>query len=164
MLEQFEKTEDPSIANSLAHICSLAPGSITDLARAVRIAERTVTREPKNPAYLNTLGAALYRAGRFKEAVERLEEAITTSQDKQGSPSDWLFLAMANHDLGNDDEARKRLDQAIRWIDARIPKNSDGTGVAPGLTWSQVLELQILLREARSEVADLNFPADPFAP
>ena len=32
--------------------------------------------EAEKPDFLNTLGAALYRAGRFEEAIRRLQEGI----------------------------------------------------------------------------------------
>ena len=35
---------------------------------------------------------------------------------KGGHASDWLFLAMAHHKLGNRDEARKWYDRAVGWL------------------------------------------------
>jgi hypothetical protein len=42
--------------------------------------------------FLKTVAAALYRAGRFEDAIRRLEEWI---QLKSGTsePRDWVFLA-----------------------------------------------------------------------
>jgi Flp pilus assembly protein TadD len=34
---------------------------------------------------------------------------------------DWLFLAMAHEKLGNRDEARKRYDQAVEWLEKNGP-------------------------------------------
>src|SRR3712207_7156044 len=50
---------------------------------------------------LHALGAALYRAGRYEEAVERLRES-----DEVGwfGPVNWLVLALAHHRLGQPDE------------------------------------------------------------
>ena len=40
-----------------------------------------------------------------------------TQDDDEGTPTDWLFLAMAEQQLNHTDEAGARLDQATRWID-----------------------------------------------
>ena len=52
------------------------------------------------------LGAALYRAGRYREAIETLEK---TDRLDAGSPSAQAFLAMAHHQLGQKEQARAVL-------------------------------------------------------
>ena len=102
---------------------------------------------------MNTLGAALYRAGRFAEALRRLEEGI---QERKGvsSEADWVFLAMAHHRLGHHAEARRWLD---RFRDRR-------PSLASNAFWVE-LEIRLLRAEAEAVVlGDPNFPADPFAP
>jgi hypothetical protein len=59
---------------------------------------------------LNTLGAALHRAGRFQEAISRLEEGIR-KRDGTSLPQDWAFLSMAHQRLGHRREARRWLDR-----------------------------------------------------
>ena len=121
----------------------------------VRLAELAVNGapEPLKGAILNTLGAALYRAGRFAEAVRRLEEGIQQSKGVSRE-ADWVFLAMAHHRLGHHDEARRWLD---RFRDRR-PR------LAPSAFWGE-LEIRLLRAEAEAVVHwDPIFPADPFAP
>ncbi len=65
---------------------------------------------PTKPYYLSTLGAALYRAGRFDDAIRRLDEAIRL-RGGESLPTDWAFLAMAHHRLGHHAEARRWLDR-----------------------------------------------------
>ncbi|MDB5314048.1 MAG: hypothetical protein JWO38_8250, partial [Gemmataceae bacterium] len=36
-----------------------------------------------------------------------------------------FFLAMAQWELGNKDESRKRYDQAVKWMDEHQPKNDE---------------------------------------
>ena len=57
---------------------------------------------------LNTLGAVLYRAGRFEEAVRQLKRSVEV-HGAGGTPYDALFLAMAHHQLGHADQARRWL-------------------------------------------------------
>jgi tetratricopeptide (TPR) repeat protein len=87
---------------------------------------------------LNTLGAALYRAGRFDEALRRLGESIR-GQGGEGKPQDWVFLAMAHHRRGNREEARRWLD---RFRDYRLSEN-------PARFWEEV-EIRLLRREAEA--------------
>ena len=102
--------------------------------------------------YLNTLGAALYRAGRFDEAIRRLEEAIRL-RGGDGLPQDWAFLAMAHHRLGHRDEAR-------RWLD-RLRDHQPSTD--PDQFWNE-LEIRLLRSEAEAVILyDPVFPDDPFA-
>jgi eukaryotic-like serine/threonine-protein kinase len=155
LLSRFNKTTDPELANSVAWSCVLAPGSVTDIESPVRLAEMAVkdTVDPgQRHVTLNTLGAALYRAGRFELAASRLNEAI----DARGGledPLDWPFLAMAHHRLGHRDEARRWLDR----FHTRQP-TADNRDF-----WSEA-EIRLLRIEAEAVVLyDPVFPADPFA-
>jgi tetratricopeptide (TPR) repeat protein len=100
----------------------------------------------KTSSRLNTLGAALYRAGKFNAAVQRLNKAIK-EEGKGGTAWDWLFLAMAHHRLGHAAEAKQWLAKAVQWIEkASNPKPDKAAGTP--LPWDQRLELKVLRREA----------------
>jgi tetratricopeptide (TPR) repeat protein len=102
--------------------------------------------------YLNTLGTALYRTGRFEDAIHRLEEGI---QLRGGSelPQDWVFLAMAHHRLGHRDLARRYL-ESLR----SRPQSTN-----PAQFWDE-LEIRLLTSEAEAMILyDPIFPANPFA-
>jgi len=121
----------------------------------VRLAEVALNaiRPAQKHLVLNTLGAALYRAGRFEDAIRRLEEGIQLRGGGQGNPFDWLFLAMAHHRLGHREEAR-------RWLD-RL-RDYQPTGSPDQFT--QELELRLVRSEAEALILyDPIFPADPFA-
>jgi hypothetical protein len=141
-------------ANDVARSSVMAASEEPNLSETVRLAERAVdgVSELEKANNLNTLGAALYRAGRFAEAVRRLDEGI---QERKGvsTEADWVFLAMAHHRLGHHDEARRWLD---RFRDRR--PNLD-----PSAFWGE-LEIRLLRAEAEAVVLwDPIFPADPFA-
>jgi tetratricopeptide (TPR) repeat protein len=102
---------------------------------------------------LNTLGAALYRAGRYDEAIRRLEEAIQARPGGQGIPSDWLLLAMAHHRLGHRELAR-------RWLE-RLADYPTSEGIS-GFWYD--LDMRLLRSEAEALILyDPVFPDDPFA-
>jgi tetratricopeptide (TPR) repeat protein len=154
LLDRFRKTTDPDTANQVAWSLVLAPGMVTDKAGPVRLAEIAVkgfAAEQKSQG-LNTLGAALYRASRFEEAIRRLEEGIRL-QNGTSLPQDWTFLAMAHHRLGHRDESRRWLDQLRGY-----QPSAD-----PGQFWNE-LEIRLLRSEAEAAILiDPIFPADPFA-
>jgi tetratricopeptide (TPR) repeat protein len=155
MLDRFRMTTHPGIANNVAWSSALAVGEEPNLRETVRLAELGVSGAPddQKAANLNTLGAALYRAERYEEAVRRLEEGI---QKKKGvsDEADWVFLAMAHHRLGHYDEAR-------RWLDRFRDRKPS---LAPNAFWEE-LEIRLLRAEAEAVVLwDKIFPADPFAP
>src|SRR5262249_32102425 len=101
---------------------------------------------------VTTLGAALYRAGRYDQAIGRLEEAIR-ARGGQGRPRDWAFLALAHHRLGHRAEARGWL----RRLREHRPSED------PARFWDE-LEIRLLRSEAEAVVLDdPAFPDDPFA-
>jgi tetratricopeptide (TPR) repeat protein len=154
LLDRFRMTTDPMTAYIVAWQSVMAAVEEPDLSETVRQAELAVNGAPEDDTRLNTLGAALYRAGRFAEAVHRLEEAI---QKRRGFSTwaDWVFLAMAQHRLGHHDEAR-------RWLDRF--RDSSSRFDAQGTVWSQ-LAIRQLRAEAEAVVLwDPIFPAVPFAP
>ena len=92
----------------------------------VRLARELSDEAPSNFFRRNTLGAALYRAGRYEEAIKELEAAraanlaervdtlsqyydrlirIPISRTPEGRAQDWAFLAMANARLNRRSEA-----------------------------------------------------------
>ena len=164
MLERFDKTEDRSTSTIVLNACTLAPGAVADLARAVRLAEKAVALDPKDSGSHEVLGRTLYRAGRTEEAVKRLGEAVAIG-DKTGNVWHWLFLAMAHHDLGHADEARAWLGKAAGWIDRELAKPSSESPGGSGLSWDQRLGLPLLRQEAEALIRGgrpLDLPANVF--
>jgi Flp pilus assembly protein TadD len=94
-----------------------------DSRQAVALARRNVEAAPAEGGLWNTLGAAQYSAGNWKEAVTALEKSMELG--KGGNSFDWFFLAMAYRQLGETDKARKWFDQAVAWMDKNHPKNEE---------------------------------------
>jgi tetratricopeptide (TPR) repeat protein len=159
LLDRFGPTTHPGTANTAAWSGSLAPGVDTHLEALVRLAELAVNGVPAAQSnadlletYLNTLGAALYRAGRFEEAIRRLEEGIKL-RNGTGIPQYWPFLAMAHHRLGHRDQAHRYLES----LRSHQPRT------VPNWFWIEV-RIRLLRSEAEALILyDPIFPADPFA-
>jgi tetratricopeptide (TPR) repeat protein len=80
MLKRFAKTRAPETAHFVAWTCALAPKVLADLTPGWRSMRLNST--PYWTQYAQGLGAILYRAGRFDEAVRELEEVDLL--EKQG--------------------------------------------------------------------------------
>jgi tetratricopeptide (TPR) repeat protein len=150
LFTRFGKVTSPDEADLAAWYCVLAADALPDLNAPVRMAEMALAacHPIQKRAVLNTVGAALYRAGRFDEAIQRLEESVR-EQGGAGVPQDWAFLAMAHWKKGNGEAARRWLDK-LRSYNPGVP-----AGFVP-----EAVEIEILRREAETLVRD-SPPARP---
>ncbi len=101
--------------NNLAWRLAVKSASSLDLERAVKLSFRAVELAPGAATYLNTRGVALYRSGRFAEALSDLEKSLAKGYGRSDA-WDLFFLAMAHHRLGHREIARQCLDRAIEWV------------------------------------------------
>ena len=103
------KTEGPT--NYAVMTCMLAPDAVADWKVPLQLAEAALVQNPKSNTAHFLLGALLYRAGRFEEALQRLTEAERTypPDDDKLHPIaiNWLFLALTHHSLRHVAEAKK---------------------------------------------------------
>jgi tetratricopeptide (TPR) repeat protein len=120
--------------------------------RALRVAESACRLAPNHGGFLNTLGVAQYRAGKYQEAVATLKRSDQlNAQPRVGSiPADLAFLALAQYRLGRTEETRAALG---RLREAMVKPQ-----------WANDAENQGFLHEAETIELDRVFPADPFAP
>ncbi len=160
---RFERARDTYTLNYLAWTCTLAPGAVKDPEDPVRWASDAVALSPRSPVLLKTLGATLYRAGRFEEAVRRLEEATEIAGD-DGADLSRLFLAMSHARAGRLGPARTWLARAVAAAERPTkPEPAVPAGTVP-LAWQNEIEFSLLLREAEALVLTTDIPDDPFAP
>jgi WD40 repeat protein/tetratricopeptide (TPR) repeat protein len=155
MLDHLSESAAPELVHAVAWRCVLGPDGSADLEQPVRLAERAVKAAPnemRRGDYLNTLGAALYRAGRLDAAIERLDEAVGL-KGASPHPTDFAFLAMAHHRLGHHAEAG-------RWLG---PLRDHRPSADPNDFWRE-LEIRLLRDETEALVLyDPVFPKDPFS-
>jgi serine/threonine-protein kinase len=154
LLAQFGTATDPYVAERTARACLLLSAPGDELCQAVTLAERAVGVDPSKypgvyPYFLFAQGLAEYRQ-------ERWERTISLMRGKASQvfgPAPRLVLAMALHQSGQVDEARKTLAAAIRahdWSAEKVGNQDD---------WIY----HVLRREAERLVqADLpEFPEGP---
>jgi hypothetical protein len=111
-------------------------GNHDDYLLASRWAEEAMRLNPEYYDIVNTMGVALYRVGRYQEALETLHrsEQLRARTPFGRRPSAIAFLAMAHHQLGHRDEARAYLEKT------RAMMKTD--------PWANNVELRMFLREA----------------
>jgi WD40 repeat protein/tetratricopeptide (TPR) repeat protein len=160
---RFGRARDAHTCYHLARTCSLAPDAIADREDPVRWAAATVAARQRDPDALNTLGAALNRAGRCHEAARNLEQAIAI-RGREGNIVDQLLLAIAYAGSGRPDAARTWLAKALTARERLIARASPTESPRFVPNWAYEIEIEWLSREARALILDnAVFPADPFA-
>jgi serine/threonine protein kinase/WD40 repeat protein len=133
-IDQFRRAveADPNDAlacNNLAWYCLTAPESLRDVNAALPLAEtavRLATTPSEGAIYRNTLGLAYYRAGRFREAVDCLEQNLNEQQDSELA-FDLYLLAMSCHKLHEPARARDYQVWANRWVESRAKRDPHTT-------------------------------------
>jgi hypothetical protein len=116
------------IANDVAWNCSLAEGAVANPAAVVALAERAVAAQPRDWGGLNTLAAALLRAGRTTDSIAKPEESVRLCPPGSDRAQSELLLAIAHSRLGQIAEARYRLNAAATMTDrTRAPAAACGT-------------------------------------
>jgi WD40 repeat protein/tetratricopeptide (TPR) repeat protein len=137
LVKEHAGEDDEEICNTLAWVCSLAPGAVDDWAVPLRWA-KYLDAQQKDYNMMNTSGALHYRAGRLDEALKRLTAAVEKNS-KVGTPHDWVFLALVELRQGHADAAQ-------RWL-AKLQADPDGD---KELERRSQLELNLLRREAEA--------------
>jgi serine/threonine protein kinase len=154
MRERFDDRKNVIETVFLAHACVLAPGALADPAEVVRLAkERLALTPPPSEHYawsVHVLALAHYRAGQYDLAVECLTKDPNPWTFGQNQVLNWLVRGLAEHKRGHAAAARRWLDQATNWIQARsrgLP-GAGGQVIPPNWLWRDWLLVQQLQREA----------------
>jgi tetratricopeptide (TPR) repeat protein len=89
------------------------PGQVVELAKLIAGAK------PEDHEVWNALGILLYHASHWNDAVAALHQSM--KMRKGGDALDWLFMAMAQGQLGNKAEARRWYDKSVRVLEKMRP-------------------------------------------
>jgi WD40 repeat protein len=142
--------EAPTVKPGIASLaCSLAGDSGVAPARVVALAEEAPRARQPAQVYLISrmvLGVALYRAGRYEEALRQVKE------DRPENPltlGGCFCRAMAQHHLGQTREAQQTLREATAALERILHRGFD----QPRIEWRGQLQLMLLRREAEATLA-----------
>jgi serine/threonine protein kinase len=143
----FRNSRDRNELHWTVWSCVLAPEAVDDYSQLIELARRGHNLAPNDVTMTQALGAALYRAGQYDEALEKLAKADSASADPNSSSlcARW-FLAMTCEKLGNHASARQWYKRAeVETIDA-LAKGD--TTMQQQVTWDRRLALELLRAEA----------------
>jgi tetratricopeptide (TPR) repeat protein len=110
--------DEAVVCNALAWYLVTGPEELRDADEAVTLAARAVRLAPGKSTYTNTLGVALYRAGRYDEAVPHLRRSL---RETDPPAHDLFFLAMCYFKLGDAQAALDFHSQAVYWMGEHAP-------------------------------------------
>jgi serine/threonine protein kinase/WD40 repeat protein/tetratricopeptide (TPR) repeat protein len=112
LLERYQQTGNLAATR----LCVLHPDRVIEPRRALQLAIRGVELNPDRAWFWETLGLAHYRAGDWKAAVAACQKAMPL-RAQSGSLEEWRFvLAMAQWQLGDQEQARRSYDQGLDWL------------------------------------------------
>ena len=101
--------------NNVAWLLATGPQPLRDSKTAVEFAQRAIAdkslTQELRAMFLNTLGVALLRDSRIQEAIEILEESLSTQND-DSKPFDLYFLSICSSRTGDHAKARRYFEEA----------------------------------------------------
>jgi eukaryotic-like serine/threonine-protein kinase len=117
--------KNADVHNNLAWwLATFQEPRLRDPARAVELARKAVELAPQDGRFWITLGAAHYRAGDWKAAIEALTRSMELAPGRNES-FNTFFLAMAHWQLGDKPQARSWYDKAVPWMEKNQPKDDE---------------------------------------
>jgi tetratricopeptide (TPR) repeat protein len=159
MLAHFSSSLSPEAVDITPWTCIQIPDGLDDWSRLVQLTEKTLAADRDNGDRLATLGAVLYRAGRFQEAARRLTEAeaafLKAKDPAKTMAYTCLFLAMTQKRLGHAEQAKEWLAKAVREIDQPSPERAK-----INQAWNRRLTLGLLRRETEALVGTADNKTD----
>jgi serine/threonine-protein kinase len=142
-------------AYHVARACTLAPDSVADAAAPARVSTAELSAFRSQFWALTEKGALQVRAGRGKQAVPNLMQSLKAELKPGAAVVNWLWLSLAQHTLGNPDEANRWLKKADAWL-GLLGKEFPVSADLVGLHRHNWLEAQILRNEARSRLSRIG--------
>ncbi len=136
-------------------VCTLIPLT-PSLAEDLKIASAPIDRElgqARSDAWsLTEQGAILCRNGQISEALGKFDQSLQAEPRPGAAVLNWLWLALAHHQARDEDQARRYLSKAKKWLD---PLGNDFPNHADllGLHRHNWLEAQILRKEVEQRLA-----------
>ena len=147
MLFEYGQSNDPITLNTLAWTFLLEP-STEEITDVIPVAEKAAGSQRFE--FLNTLGAVYLRAGKYDSAIETLRQSIAAQDsddsDPPGNVYDWLLLSLAYSSKSDINQAQVSYDTALRFLSTNDRPSTNSAAES----WSQKLEVEALLREAKS--------------
>jgi len=138
-VERHAASANRAALNNVAWLCALDASAQEHATTALGQVDKALDKTPNN-VYTHTRACLLFRTGRYADARAALTELVA-QPGYRASPYDWLFLAMAQKRLGQDEPARDYLARSVALLTTRAPAE-----------WRQRAELELFRAEAEALV------------
>lgn len=143
-------SEPPKMRTFLAaRATTLAQNSVADFAVAARISAPELQRSKRAFWSLTEQGALKYRAQHYQESITLFEQSLQVEAKPENAILNWLWLALANHKLGQNEEANVWWKKASNWL-AEYKYTMSLDPRKSGIHVHNWLELHILREEVES--------------
>ena len=150
MVDELGATTEEDARFRFAWACAHGPLALNDLTVPLEVASSLVEANPDCAAYQCTLGALLYRAGRYDEAAERLRKATgafaLNPSDQFSTLYPKVLMAMVQWKLGDDTKSRELF--------AEVQANYDDA-VNSASSWNRRATLELFRREAEGLISSV---------
>jgi eukaryotic-like serine/threonine-protein kinase len=153
-LVQTASQASPNDLVWIARIPALAPNDVVKPALLVQLAQQVVAHQPKDCLYQHIVALALYRAGQWDEAVGHCQKSMEFDPNWNSQVLNWLLLAMSHQRMEHSKEARRWLAKVREWMDQGADEAKGAPIEHPMASWSDRLEVRILLRELEALLND----------
>ena len=159
ILLHFGATNDPVVAGRLAEVCLITPCSGLDLEALNHMVDTAVTLGSTNsslPYFQFAKSLAEYRQGHFATAIQWAKKILAPEDIPFRNAEAWIVMAMAQHQLGQLDEARAALAKGIATAEAKLPKLENGD--LGETTWKDWIIAHALMSEAKALIEGASAP------
>lgn len=108
LLKAAQESTDPVVCDRAAKACCLGPADPTQLAVALKLAQKAMETNGKNSnAFRLTLGMVQYNNGNLDDADKTLKDLTNQLKDTRITGTAAYYMAMIRFKEGKQDEARK---------------------------------------------------------
>jgi hypothetical protein len=152
MLREFAATKDPVVAERMTKACLLTAPSPTDMVTLAKMSETAIAAGPDHkfwPYFAFVKGFAEFRQGHFTSARDWIGKALEQQGDRYRTTQAFLVLAMTEHELNQESEARTAFAHATEIIETRMPNLQRGVLDEQWFDW---LIVHLLYDEAKSRL------------
>ncbi|MBV8771453.1 MAG: hypothetical protein JO166_03830, partial [Deltaproteobacteria bacterium] len=150
-------TESAGWINTAAWLCALYPKTPADsLERLIALQHNAVSQFPDSYFFKNTLAGIDCQMG-GKACLNELAASMSMKKsdsslnEPNGTPWDWIFMALAEARAGHLEDARRLLRQAMEHA-SRVVADPLYSDPKYAWGWQDELQIQILRREVEQQI------------
>ena len=147
MRARFAASDDPATIDDIVWLAGWSQDSTTDWESVIKMAEKNVARRPDDWSYRESLGAVLFRGGRYQEAVNVLRNLVAQRKEADITPWTGTFLAMALFNTARKEDAIREHGKARDIMQKHLATRADDNS---SIDWTGRLQYRLLLDDLKN--------------